>query len=127
MAQHTAFTEAYKVLQDHMEEFVITEEILRDWPAYYRKVYQQTRHTRQGIQALESQKTTEEALRTTIEEQIVLEIAKLQRLEREAHQWVQQAIPNLEKVNIICPQMKQIIETTEENDQFIGPDMERIA
>ena len=25
MAQHTAFSEAYKVLQDHMEESIITE------------------------------------------------------------------------------------------------------
>ena len=39
MAQHTAFSEAYKVLQDHMEESIITEEILRYWPAYYGKVY----------------------------------------------------------------------------------------
>ena len=65
MAQHTAFSEAYKVLQDHMEESVITEEILRDWPAYYEQVYQQTQQTRQGIQALESRKTTEEAIKTT--------------------------------------------------------------
>ena len=43
MVQHTAFSEAYKVLQDHMEESVIMEEILRDWPAYYRQVYQQTK------------------------------------------------------------------------------------
>ena len=28
MAQHIAFSKAYKVLQDHMEESVITEEIL---------------------------------------------------------------------------------------------------
>ena len=46
---------------------------------------------------MEIRKTTEEALRTTIEEQIVLETTKLQRLEREAHQWMQQVIPNLEK------------------------------
>ena len=45
MVQHTTFSEAYKVLQDHMEESVIIEEILRDWPAYYEKVYQQTRQT----------------------------------------------------------------------------------
>ena len=57
----------------------------------------------------------------TIEEQIVLEIAKLQKLEREAHQWVQQALPKLEKVDIICSQMKRLIETTEEKDQFMGP------
>ena len=57
----------------------------------------------------------------------MLETSKLQKLEREAHQWVQQALPNLEKVDIIFPQMKWIIETAEEKDQFIGPDMERIA
>ena len=43
MAQHTAFFEAYKVLQDHMEESIIIEEILRDWLAYYGQVYQQSR------------------------------------------------------------------------------------
>ena len=42
MAQHTTFYEAYKVLQDHMKEFVVTKEILRDWPNYYGQVYQQT-------------------------------------------------------------------------------------
>ena len=49
---------------------------------------------------------TEAALRQTIEEQIVLETNKLQQLERAAHQWVQQVLPNLEKVDVICPQMK---------------------
>ena len=77
MEQHTAFFEAYKVLQDHMEESVITEEVLRDWPTYYEQVYQHTRQTRQEIQALEKRKTTDEALRSTIEDQIVLETAKL--------------------------------------------------
>ena len=36
MEEHIAFAEAYKVLQDHMEEFFITEEVLQDWPSYYR-------------------------------------------------------------------------------------------
>ena len=40
MQQYTAFSKAYNVLQDHMEEFVITEEVLRDWPTYYRQVFQ---------------------------------------------------------------------------------------
>ena len=57
----------------------------------------------------------------------MLETTKLQKLEQEAHQWVQQALPNLEKFNIICPQMKRLIETAEEQDQFMGPNMERIA
>ena len=86
-----------------MEESVITNEVLRDWPAYYGQVYQQTQQTQQGIQALENRKTTDESLRTTIEEQIVLETDKLYKLESEAHQRVQQAIPNMEKVDIIYP------------------------
>ena len=45
MQQHTTFLEAYKVVRDHMEESVITEEVLRDWPAYYGKAYQQVRQT----------------------------------------------------------------------------------
>ena len=42
MAQHTPFSEAYKVLQDHMEESIITEEILIYWPTLYGQVYQKT-------------------------------------------------------------------------------------
>ena len=57
----------------------------------------------------------------------MLETTKLQKLEREAHQWVQQAIPNLEKVDIICQQMKRLLETAKEKDQLMGPDMEKIA
>ena len=65
-------------------------------------------------------------MRSTIQYQIVLEIAKLQRLERQAHQWVQ-AIPSLEKLDTIYPHMKRLLEIAEEKDQFMGPDMERIA
>ena len=57
----------------------------------------------------------------------MLETAKLQKQERQVHRWVQQAIPSLEKLDIICPQMKRHSETTEEKDQFMGLDMERIV
>ena len=40
---------------------------------------------------------------------------------------MQQAIPNLEKVDIICAQMKRLLETAEEKDQLMGPDMEKLA
>ena len=40
LAQHTTFLKAYKVFQDHMEESVVTKEVLRDWPTHYGKVYQ---------------------------------------------------------------------------------------
>ena len=39
MQQHTTFSEAYKVIQDHMEKYVIMEGVLQDWPAYYRKIF----------------------------------------------------------------------------------------
>ena len=110
-----------------MEESIVTEEVLRDWPTHYGQVYTQTRQTRQGIQALERRKSTETELRQTIEEQIVLENTKLQKLEREAHQWVQQALPNLEKFDNICPQMKRLLDAAEEHNQLLGPNMENIA
>ena len=67
-----------------MEESNITEGVLQDW-----KFFQQTRQTRQEIQALEKRKSMEEALRSTIKDQIMLETTKLQKLERQAHQWLQ--------------------------------------
>ena len=57
----------------------------------------------------------------------MLKTAKLQKQERQAHQWVQQTILSLEKLDIICPQTKWIFEIVQEKDQFMGPDMERIA
>ena len=127
MQQYTTFSEAYKMLQDHLEEFVITEEVLRDWPTYYEQVFQQTRQTREHIQALERRKRTEEALRNTIQDQIVLETAKLQRLERQAHQWVQQALPSLDKLDTIFLYLKRLLEAAEEKDQLLGPNMGSIA
>ena len=69
-------------MEDHMEESVITEEVLHDCPTYYGQVFQQTRQSREQIQALERRKGTEEALRNKIQDQIVLETGKLQRLEK---------------------------------------------
>ena len=66
-------------------------------------------------------------MRQTIEEQILMESSKLQKLEREAHQWVQQALPNLEKVDNICPQLKRLLNAAEEQTQLWGPSMENIA
>ena len=51
--QYTTFSEAHKVLQDHLEESIITEEVLRNWPTYYGKVFQHTLQTHEKIQELE--------------------------------------------------------------------------
>ena len=125
--QYIKFSEAHKVLHDHLEESIITNEVLRDWPTYYRQVFQQTRKTREQIQVLEKIRGMEEIMRNKIQERIVLEIAKLQKLERQAHQWVHQALPSLEKLDTIFPHMKRLLDAVEEKSQFMGPNMESIA
>ena len=75
---------------------------------------------------LEKRQGMEETMRNKIQEQIVLEIAKLQELERQAHQWVQQALLSLDKLDTIFPQMKILLDAADKKDQFMGPDMEII-
>ena len=58
----------------------------------------------------------EEAIRSTIEDQIVLETNKLQNLEQQAHQWLQQEILSLDKLDIIYPHMKGLFEIAAEKD-----------
>ena len=110
-----------------MEESIITTEVLHDWPTYYRQVFQQTRQTHEQIQVLEKRRGIEETMRSKIQESIVLETTKLQKQEKQAHQWVQQALPSLDKLDTICPQMKRLLDVAEEKSQFMGPDMESIA
>ena len=38
--QYTTFSEAHKVLKDHFEESIVTEEVLRSWVFYYVQVFQ---------------------------------------------------------------------------------------
>ena len=67
LRQHyTAFFEAHKVLHDHLEESIIIEEVLRNWHTYYGQVFQQTRQTREKIQALEKRQGIEETMRSKI-------------------------------------------------------------
>ena len=66
--QYTTFSEAHKVLQDHLEESIITNEVLCDWPTYYGQVFQQTRKTCEHIQVLEKRRGMEETIRNTIQE-----------------------------------------------------------
>ena len=66
-------------------------------------------------------------MRNVIQDQIVLETAKLQKLEKQSHQWVQQALPSLDKLDTICPHMRRLLEAAEEKYQFMGPDMEIIV
>ena len=92
-----------------------------------RKVFQQTHQIREQIQVLEKRRGIDEIMRSTIHDHIVLETTKLQKLEKQAHQWVHQALPSLDKLDIIFPRMKRLLDTAEEKAQFIGPDMESIT
>ena len=56
-----------------------------------------------------------------------METTELQKLEKQAHEWVQQALLSLEKIDTIYPQMKRLLDTTEEKAQFMVPDMEIIT
>ena len=38
--QYRFFFEAHKVLQDHLEEYVTTEEVLRSWYTYCQQLFQ---------------------------------------------------------------------------------------
>ena len=62
-------------------------------------------------------------MRSTVQDQIVLETTKLEKLEKQAHQWMNQALPSLDTFYKIFPQMKRLLDTTEEKNKLLGIDM----
>ena len=62
-------------------------------------------------------------MRSTVQDQIVLETTKLEKLEEQAHQWMNQALPSLNTLDKICPQMKILLDMSEEKTQLLGIDM----
>ena len=65
-------------------------------------------------------------MENTVQDQIVLESVKLEKLEKQAHQWINQAIPSLDTLDNIFPHMKILLDTEEEKEQFLGPNMDNI-
>ena len=65
-------------------------------------------------------------MKSTIQDHIVLETMKLEKLERQSHQWVNQALSSIDKMDAICPQMKILKDTVDEKSQFWGPNMNNI-
>ena len=61
--------------------------VLRSWYTYYGQVFQQTR---EHIQNLEKQQGLDDTMRSTIWDQIILEKSKLEKLEKQEHQWTNQ-------------------------------------
>ena len=65
-------------------------------------------------------------MRITLQDHIVLEITKLRKLEKQTHQWMNQALSSLDTLDKICPQMKRLLDTVEEKTQLLGIDMRNI-
>ena len=101
--KYTTFFEAHKVLQDHLEEFVSTKEVLRSWYTHYGQVFQQAWETREHIQNLEKQQGLDDTIIRTIQDQIILETTKLEKLEKNAHQWTTQALLSISTLDNIYP------------------------
>ena len=80
--QYTMFLEAHKVLKEHFEESIVIEEFLRNWVTYYGQIFQQLRNTRELIKSLQSQWGDIETLNKTIQDQLVLETTKLDKLKK---------------------------------------------
>ena len=59
-----------------------TDEVLRNRYTYYGQVFQQLRETRENIKTLENQQGLPEAMKSTIQDQIVLGTTKLEKLEK---------------------------------------------
>ena len=53
-------------------------------------------------------------MRSTIKDQIILETSKLEKLEKQVHQWTNQALPSISTLDKICPQMKILLDTADE-------------
>ena len=62
----------------------------------------------------------------TIQDHLVLEMENLEKLEKQEHQWIKQAITNLVKLYKILPHMKRLLDNGKEKVQLLGPDMSKI-
>ena len=51
---------------------------------------------------------------------------KLEKLEKQEHQWISQAKPRLVSINKILPYMKILLEAVDEKTQLLRPDMSNI-
>ena len=64
------------------------EKLLRNWFTYYDQVFQQVQDTRELISSLQNWHGGIEAMEKTIKDQIVLDMEKLHKLEKQEHQWI---------------------------------------
>ena len=63
----------------------------------------------------------------TVQDQLMLEMEKLDKLEKQEHQWISQANPILVSLEKICSHMKILLDTVKEKKQLLGPNMSKIV
>ena len=66
-------------------------------------------------------------MRSTVQVHIVLETTKLEKLEKQAHQWMNHALPSLDTLENIFPQMKIFLATAEEKIQLLEIEMSNVT
>ena len=63
----------------------------------------------------------------TVQDQLMLETTKLDTLEKQAHQWINEANHSLENLDQIRRHMKRLLDTAEEKAQYLGLNMSNIV
>ena len=71
-----------------MEESTVTEEVIRNWFTYYGQVFQHVRDMCVLIKSLHDRRGNIESMEKEIQYQLVLEMEKLGKLEKQDHHWI---------------------------------------
>ena len=90
---------------------------------HYGQVFEQIRETNELISSLQNHQSSTEAMAQTIHDQLVLEMTKLEKLEKQEHQWISQARPSLISLDKIRPHLQKLLAAAEEKKQILGTDM----
>ena len=102
-----AFTTAHNMLVHYASKCVVTTEVLQNRYTHYGNVFQEMQKTTKLNCSLHKcRPATGEAMTKTIDDQLVLEIHKLEKLEKEERQWISQSRLSLSNVDNIRPQLQ---------------------
>ena len=90
------------MLVQYVAESTITTNVLWNLYTYYDHVFEEMQKTRELISSLQHrQPITSEAMTQTIDDQLVLEINKIEKLEKQEHQWINQSQVSLSNIDKI--------------------------
>ena len=80
------------MLVQYVVESVVTTKVLQNWYTYNDHVFEEMKNTHELINSLQHHRpVTNEAMDQTIDDQLVLEINKLKKIEKQEHHCISQA------------------------------------